>query len=53
MSVAGIVGAPSRVDNDLASLGTPRLQQLLEKAIRREDYEFATKIRDEIRSRET
>jgi bifunctional DNase/RNase len=53
MSVAGIVGAPSKIDNDLASLGTPRLQQLLEKAIRREDYEFATKIRDEIRSRET
>lgn len=50
-SASSSEGLQSNTVNDLVSIGTPRLQQLLEKAIRREDYEFATKIRDEIRSR--
>jgi len=42
----------SNSDNDLASINLQRLKILLEKAIKREDYELATKLRDEIRSRE-
>lgn len=54
LASAGIGGSvSSNSDNDLASINLQRLKILLEKAIKREDYELATKLRDEIRSRET
>ncbi|MCR5454058.1 MAG: bifunctional nuclease family protein [Bacteroidales bacterium] len=50
-AAAGVANMQSNIDNDLASISTQRLQQMLANAIRRENYELATKIRDELRRR--
>ena len=53
LAAAGVgSNVSSNSDNDFATINLQRLKILLEKAIKREDYELATKLRDEIRSRE-
>jgi len=53
LAAAGVgSNVSSNSDNDFATINLQRLKIPLEKAIKREDYELATKLRDEIRSRE-